>query len=1085
MNVRSHRLIRHAGLACAVALALACVLPAVASADTTWSITGRGWGHGIGMSQWGAKGYAEAGWSYKNILTHYYRSTTVSQLFKPGTAVADNPLIYVNLDASKANRASWTVLPGTAGQRLVINGVVAPATTAYTFKASGSTVYVYASNGTLWKTLTGTVGVRQQSGDLVQVVDASGPDPNTYNVYRGFLRVTGVDSKVKLVNAVPLESYLRGVVPCESGSTWHIESLKAQAVAARSYAFDSAYPDGTAPGGVAATPKELYCTTYSQVYRGVGKGADRTALTTVWEKATTDLAISSTNAMMVWYSGSPVKTFFFSSSGGYTGSLEELWGPSSDPYWGTVNTSVIDQYEASAVSPTNWAISWGAPIKYTGTALASKLGYSSPVVAVTVTRGSGNFVKTVTLRLANGTVLSFTADRFRSKLGLKSCKFWIAGAATIPAGSTRHEDDDERFSYAGSWGVVSLAQYSGGSGRFSGNAGDVLTVPFRGTAVSITGPYAANLGMAEIVIDGISRGTVSQYASVTSFNQILWVQTGLRDGWHSLEIKVKGTKDTAASDDLVVVDSVHVLGTVQRADSTRSENDDARLARTGTWVTPYTSAASGGSYTHSKVTGSTLVVPFRGTGIDIVGTLSPLFGRGEVLVDGVSRGTFSAYSPSVSYKQCLFSVSGLASGVHTMTVRVTGSADASSGGVYVGLDAFDVSGGSVRSAGTVRVEDGDSRLGWTGTWSSVAHSDMSGDSYRVSTAAGSSVTVAFTGTSISVVGAQYSTFGKAEILLDGVSKGTIDLYAPELRSERLLYRATGLSSGSHRLTVKVTGTRNAASKGTMVDIDAFDVAGTISSIPNKYEESDARIVFGEGWQRCPSASLSGGSMRFSTTSSASVGVAFRGDSISLYGPKAVSYGRANVYLDGVLRATVNLKSSSTAFKQLIWSVSGLDPATRHDVRLEVVGDGYVGLDYAYVGGEMLPASAQPAPAAMASVEETDTRIVYSTGWKSFSTSAAFGGTMRYATASGSKAAFTFTGTEFEVYGVRAPGYGTVRVYVDGILYQSIYTRSTTVRYGEIVASRAALAPGVRHTVSLVAAGDGVVGVDRIRVRGAW
>ena len=51
------------------------VLPAQAGAGTVFLIDGRGWGHGVGMSQYGARGYAEAGWGYQRILKHYYRGT--------------------------------------------------------------------------------------------------------------------------------------------------------------------------------------------------------------------------------------------------------------------------------------------------------------------------------------------------------------------------------------------------------------------------------------------------------------------------------------------------------------------------------------------------------------------------------------------------------------------------------------------------------------------------------------------------------------------------------------------------------------------------------------------------------------------------------------------------------------------------------------------------------------------------------------------------------------------------------------------------------------------------------------------------
>ena len=56
-------------------LAVVLFLPATADAGTLFVIDGRGWGHGVGMSQFGARGYAEAGWSHQRILAHFYRGT--------------------------------------------------------------------------------------------------------------------------------------------------------------------------------------------------------------------------------------------------------------------------------------------------------------------------------------------------------------------------------------------------------------------------------------------------------------------------------------------------------------------------------------------------------------------------------------------------------------------------------------------------------------------------------------------------------------------------------------------------------------------------------------------------------------------------------------------------------------------------------------------------------------------------------------------------------------------------------------------------------------------------------------------------
>src|SRR5919201_117019 len=60
------------------ALVAALALPGAASAGTVFLLDGRGWGHGVGMSQWGAEGYARHGWDYRRILAHYYPTTRLT-----------------------------------------------------------------------------------------------------------------------------------------------------------------------------------------------------------------------------------------------------------------------------------------------------------------------------------------------------------------------------------------------------------------------------------------------------------------------------------------------------------------------------------------------------------------------------------------------------------------------------------------------------------------------------------------------------------------------------------------------------------------------------------------------------------------------------------------------------------------------------------------------------------------------------------------------------------------------------------------------------------------------------------------------
>jgi stage II sporulation protein D len=145
------------------------------------------------------------------------------------------------------------------------------------------------------------------------------------------------------VNAVGLEDYVRGVVSAESPASWPAEALKAQAVAARTYAVTTNKPgDGF----------DHYADTRSQVYRGVAA-----------ETPTTDAAVAATAHEVVTYGGQPVVTYFFSTSGGRTENVENSLGGEPKAWL----KSVEDPYDD--VSPRH---RWG-PIRLTMGQASSKL----------------------------------------------------------------------------------------------------------------------------------------------------------------------------------------------------------------------------------------------------------------------------------------------------------------------------------------------------------------------------------------------------------------------------------------------------------------------------------------------------------------------------------------------------------------------------------------------------------------------------------------------------------------------------------------------------------------------------------------
>jgi stage II sporulation protein D len=284
--------------ACALAATLILGLLAAPAADarskSTFTITGAGFGHGVGMSQYGALGLAEHGWNATAILQHYYTGTAL------GTTDPAQP-VRVLLGSMSRARISGVAQAGT---RHLDPGLT------YTVRRNGPSQLDLYSGAQRVSTFTAPLQVVGSGG----VTTLGG-----YGTYRGVLEFTpGTFSGLTVVNSVGLEDYLQGVVPAESPASWPLEALKAQAIAARTYAITTS--QGTT----------LYSDTRSQVYRGVSA-----------ETPASNEAVAETRGQVVEYNGRPVTTYFFSTSGGRTEDVENAFGGAPEPWL----VSVDDPYD--------------------------------------------------------------------------------------------------------------------------------------------------------------------------------------------------------------------------------------------------------------------------------------------------------------------------------------------------------------------------------------------------------------------------------------------------------------------------------------------------------------------------------------------------------------------------------------------------------------------------------------------------------------------------------------------------------------------------------------------------------------------
>ena len=467
-------------------------------------LAGHGWGHGRGLGQYGSLGYAiDHGWNYEQILDHFYGGTTMGSR-------ANDPIDVRIVAQDTAD------LHVTAGVVFVIgSNTFQPGEAARVHRLGDGTWEISRANdgcgATDWRVAQVVSGDIQP--EAVPFVGDQGDDinkmlwlcrPGAVRHYRGTLRTLVGDGVVRTVNRLPMEQYLKGVVPRESPASWAdlgggkgAHALRAQAVAARSYAF----------GESRASWAKTCDTTSCQVYGGAGlNGA-------LIEDARANAAIAAT-AGQVRVSGNNAvaRTEFSSSTGGWTA--------------GGTFPSVEDLGDDVAQNPNH---NWTATVLTS--AIESKYPQIGSLFSVDIARRNGRGADggralNIVLRGDRGSV-TVTGDQFRSAFALKSD--WVrvttpvldqnaVGIAANPAGD-------------GFWLVASDGTVipSGDAAFYGSMAGQPLNKPIVGMAPTPTGR-----GYWLVATDGgiFSFGDAVFYGSTGSIrlNQPIVGMTSTRTG---------------------------------------------------------------------------------------------------------------------------------------------------------------------------------------------------------------------------------------------------------------------------------------------------------------------------------------------------------------------------------------------------------------------------------------------------------------------------------------------------------------------------------------------------------------------------
>ena len=364
-----------AGLALAASATAGVRAPAPAApaavTATTFVVSGRGWGHGVGMSQYGALGFANEGRTYDEILRHFYT----------GAELGPAAIARVRVLVAEA-KGSVTVRSASPFRVRDVFGRTYPLPAGVVELGPKLRVAV----GGAPTELTGPILFLPGTAPL----EVDKP-------YRGQIAVSVTAGKLDAVNVLGLEQYLQGVVAQEMPGSWPEEALKAQAVAARSYALARL---------VKGKPFDLYADVRSQVYGGI-RG----------EHPRTTAAVQATKGEVMLWEGRPIDALFHSTSGGATLDAAEVFGKPV-PYL----VGVEDPW--SALSPVH---RWG-PTPVAEATLRKGLKLRAPVTALKLTRGPSGRVSRVDVTAGPVSTRISGADLRRAG-GLRST--WITQLATL------------------------------------------------------------------------------------------------------------------------------------------------------------------------------------------------------------------------------------------------------------------------------------------------------------------------------------------------------------------------------------------------------------------------------------------------------------------------------------------------------------------------------------------------------------------------------------------------------------------------------------------------------------------------------
>ncbi|MEN8158369.1 MAG: T9SS type A sorting domain-containing protein, partial [Bacteroidota bacterium] len=348
------------------------------------------------------------------------------------------------------------------------------------------------------------------------------------------------------------------------------------------------------------------------------------------------------------------------------------------------------------------------------------------------------------------------------------------------------DDVNESVTYTGEWATGNWDGYHRNSCHYTSQKGAIASFTFTGRGIKLVGAVNTNLGKAEVYIDGVVQDTIDFYRDTMALQVVLFADSTLSAGEHTIEIIATGTKRPEATDPIIIIDAFKVKIMAYEISFQVSDGNGALEGA---------SVMLGDSIKNTDV-----------DGVALFANVLPA----NALNYAVTKSGYEPVTGSIDvYKDTTIAV----------TLNPTSIVPDDSWHIY---DDTDV---GISYEGEWLTGD------WEGYYHNTCH-------YAYKEDAKASFT--FTGTGIILIAPTNNNLGKAQVFIDGTLKETVDYYG-EFALQQTIFIDSSLSSGEHTIEVVATNTMRPEAQGTFVFIDAFAVKEGPDHVSSRADESAVKL----------------------------------------------------------------------------------------------------------------------------------------------------------------------------------------------------------------------------------------------------